>query len=216
MFCKFLKTVHKNPKSKWQQKCSLPLQFELQNPQTVLKLFPHLTSLLHFCSQTFVYNVLIVLCIRSSLASLLKLKKRFYRLLIVWWESRFISLHLHKLNIQLHLEKTQNKKSFLRTRMISKPRLVWFGCFTCSIKRFTTRFNPSIVLLSLNFFSLIMEIVASSGNDMWKLQWAKWLARSSITEKIHCSWKFWDFNQFLGSCKTKNVSSFIHRWHKLK
>lgn len=126
MFCKFLKTVNKNPKSKWQQKCSLPLQFELQNPQTVLKLFPHLTSLLHFCSKTFVYNVLVVLCIRSSLASLLKLKKRFYRLLIVWRKSRFISLHLHKLNIQLHLERKHKTRNHFSEQEWSQSQ-DWFG-----------------------------------------------------------------------------------------
>ena len=80
---------------------------------------------------------------------------------------------------------------------------------TCSMKRFTTRFKLSIVLLSLNFFSFTMGISVSSGNDMWKLHWEKCTARSSITDEMHYSWKFWDFNQFLGRFTVERASSFF-------
>lgn len=79
----------------------------------------------------------------------------------------------------------------------------------CLMKRLTTTFNPSTVLLSLNFVQL------DNGNNS-KLQqiygeaplhWSKGTARSQITEKIHCSRKFWDFNQFLGSFTVETAST---------
>ncbi|WZY76661.1 hypothetical protein YC2023_023045 [Brassica napus] len=52
-------------------------------------------------------------------------------------------------------------------------------------------------------------IIASSRKDMLKLRVAKWTARSSITEKIDCSWKFRDFNQFLGIFTVVTASSYF-------
>lgn len=111
---------------------------------------------------------------------------------------------LMKYGLQAYL---QLRVKLIDTKAMSKHqrRKLFYDKCTWSIKRFTTRLELSIVVISWNFFKQISGIIARSGKDIWWLHWAKCTESSSIADKTHCSWKFLDFNQCFWSCTKSSI-----------